>query len=351
MIAFLFILVSFLMVESKLCAELTPFESQIADARNISPKIAEYLEACDALAWNELPFGKPIVLPQLPLQTHVEHLNQDEPATQTTHHTKISESIVSKTDAKSQINKSETDKLENEKTVRAEKLQAILRFYLAQKLVQARLFDEAENILDEPSLDLCENPLGLSIHRAIVAHHFGKLEKGAESLKEYRKQELLQKETHQKIPRRYSEMAKLLEFELQQETESNQSDQLKRKMNDVRRRLGKGRTGDDTQEAEEDVMKSLDQWIEKLENQIQQQQSGESNGGKQANNPADASRLLQQKAPGNVDRREFAPSEKWGDMPENEREATLLHIEKEFPPHYRELIEQYFREMAGKHGE
>jgi acyl-CoA reductase-like NAD-dependent aldehyde dehydrogenase len=97
-------------------------------------------------------------------------------------------------------------------------------------------------------------------------------------------------------------------------------------------------------------LKSLDQLIEKIEEQAQKQNqnNNQSDQGQQANKPADDSRILKQKAPGNIDRRDFNSEGQWGDLPPHEREEALLRIEKGFPAHYRDIIEQYFREMAGK---
>jgi hypothetical protein len=145
-------------------------------------------------------------------------------------------------------------------------------------------------------------------------------------------------------------LAKLLEFDLKNNKKAEDNpEKISKKMNNIRRRLGKGRTDEGTQDAENDVLKSLDQLIEKIEEQTQKQgQNSESDQGQQANKPAEDSRILKQKAPGNVDRRDFNTEGQWGDLPPQEREDALLRIEKRFPSHYRDIIEQYFREMAGK---
>ena len=40
------------------------------------------------------------------------------------------------------------------------------------------------------------------------------------------------------------------------------------------------------------------------------------------------------------------PQSGWGDLPPHEREQALQQIGRDFPAHYRDLIEQYFRELA-----
>ncbi|MDR1963259.1 MAG: hypothetical protein LBQ50_05730 [Planctomycetaceae bacterium] len=275
------------------------FDLTIETLRRV-PSVTTYLEACDTLAWQELPFGQPIVLPQVPLQVYLGDSG-----------TKY--------------------------------LYASLRYYLALRLVQSRLYDEAAPILDGMTPENSVDPVGVLMARAIVCHHLAQPEKGLAALEE------LKTVTDISVPRRYTELAKLLEFDLKNKKKEDDPETISKKMDDVRRRLGKGRTDDGTQDAENGVLKSLDQLIEKIEEQAQKQgQNSESDQGQQANKPADDSRILKQKAPGQVDRRDFDSDGHWGDLPPKEREEALLRIEKEFPAHYRDIIEQYFREMAGK---
>ncbi len=97
-------------------------------------------------------------------------------------------------------------------------------------------------------------------------------------------------------------------------------------------------------------MKSLDELIEKIEEQAKKQgelsESVPGQQGRSGRQPADDSRILRQKGPGNVERRDFSPDGDWGELPPKDREDALIKIEKEFPPYYRDVIEQYFREMA-----
>ncbi|MDR2438764.1 MAG: hypothetical protein LBE12_05260 [Planctomycetaceae bacterium] len=278
------------------------FELTIESLRHVLPAAVTYLDACDVFAWQELPFGQPVVLPQVPLQIYLGDSG-----------TKY--------------------------------LYASLRYYLALRLVQSRLYDEAVLILDEMTPENSIDPVGVLVTRAIVCNHLGQLQKGLTALEE------LKTVSDSSAPRRFMELAKLLEFDLKnnKKEEKDAPEKISRKMNDIRRRLGKGRTDEGTQDVENDVLKSLDQLIEKIEEQSQKQsQNSESDQGQQANKPADDSRILKQKAPGNIDRHDFDMGEQWGDLPPHEREEALLRIEKSFPAHYRDIIEQYFREMAGK---
>lgn len=317
------------------------FDKLVESMRRLSPAIGNYLKTCDALAWRELPFGQPLVLPQLPLQAH---LGLSLGLSQSTN--PMLEGLMS------------GDLTDNAK--RPGHLVATLRYYLALRLVQARLFDEADTILDEMTPENSVDPAGVLITRAIVCNHLSQSEKGLAAIQDFRAftgGAMDRGSTEENagfnpgetiVPRRFVELAKLLEFDLKKQKESEDNpQQISRKMDDVRRRLGKGRTDDDTQQAEQDVMKSLERLIEKIEKQCEQQDSLDGEG-RQGNQGADDSRRMAQKAPGNIDRRDFKDESDWGNLPPKEREETLLKIEKEFPAHYRDIVEQYFREMASQ---
>ncbi|MDR1141708.1 MAG: hypothetical protein LBL62_08445, partial [Planctomycetaceae bacterium] len=220
------------------------FELTIESLRRTLPAVSTYLESCDVLAWQEIPFGQPVVLPQVPLQVYLGDSG-----------TKY--------------------------------LYASLRYYLALRLVQSRLYDEAVPVLDEMTPENSVDPVSVLVTRAIVCNHLGQPEKGLTALEE------LKTVTDSSAPRRLTELAKLLEFDLKNnKKEENNPEKISKKMNDVRRRLGKGRTDDGTQEAENGVLKSLDQLIEKIEEQAQKQNqnNNQSDQGQQANKPADDSR-------------------------------------------------------------
>ena len=279
------------------------FRQTIGAMAAASPPIAAFLQACDELAWKELPFGQAVVVPQVPLQA-----------------------LVGETSSTAYLAGS-------------------LEFYLALRLIQSRLYDEAAAVLDRLTPENSVDPCGVLLHRAVVCNQLGNVEKGVSAIKEFRKSV----EQDALVPRRYLELAKLLDADFQNSPkEPENPTNISRRMDDVRRRLGQGRTDENTQEAEDGVLKSLDKLIEKIEQQMQQrQQDGESEG-QQANRPADDSRILRQKGPGHVDRKDFDPEGNWGELPPKEREEALLRIEQEFPAHYRDIIEQYFREMAAK---
>ena len=85
--------------------------------------------------------------------------------------------------------------------------------------------------------------------------------------------------------------------------------------------------------------------IKQLEEQQQQQTMGMA-GSAQSSTPMQDSQLPSLKAPGKVDPRDIGHQSGWGDLPPKEREEALQQIGREYPAHYRQLIEQYFRDLA-----
>lgn len=261
-----------------------------------SAEIRVYLDACRNLEWNAIPFGKELSLPTVP------------PGVDSGSH-----------------------------------LYGSLRLCLAQTLVRLHLFDEALEVLDDLTADNTADPVAALLLRGVVHSRLMQREQGAEAIRQFR----LAVETDPEVPRRYLEIAKLIEADLERQKKEKADDlqNIARKMNDVKRRLGTGKTGEKVQEKEKDVLESLDRAIEKIEKQMQEdKKDGEQ--GRQANKPADDSRILRQKGPGDVHDKDIGDSAGWGDLPPKEREEALLRMEKEFPSHYRAIIESYFREMA-----
>ena len=82
--------------------------------------------------------------------------------------------------------------------------------------------------------------------------------------------------------------------------------------------------------------------------QQQQSQSSPSAGGQPQGTPMQDSQIAELKAPGKVERRDIGRGTGWGNLPEKDREKALQEIGREFPSHYREVIEEYFRRLAAE---
>ena len=131
--------------------------------------------------------------------------------------------------------------------------------------------------------------------------------------------------------------------------EDESLDHIARRMRDITRRLGLGRAGPVTRGVQDGVIESLDKLIAKLEEQQDQASGGggsAGSGNQGEGKPMEDSRVAGARGAGEVTRRDLGDGEGWGNLPPHERERALQQIGREFPPHYREAIEQYFKRLA-----
>jgi hypothetical protein len=54
------------------------------------------------------------------------------------------------------------------------------------------------------------------------------------------------------------------------------------------------------------------------------------------------------RGPGEVTKKKIGSGSGWGDLPPRDREEAMQEIGRDFPSHYRDAIEQYFRRLAGE---
>ena len=215
-----------------------------------------------------------------------------------------------------------------------------LRLLYGRWLVQARLYDEALVQLDALRPEDVVDPAGLLFYQSVVYHRMLKKEAGLTALSR-----LL--EPGHEIPHRYTSVARLMQSDLAP-LEDDSLDHIARRMEDIRRRLDLGRAGAKTTEVEEGVIKSLDKLIEELEKQAAAAAAAAAAGGKNMvpTTPAQDSLPLGGKGPGNIVQRDIGHQSGWGDLPPRQRQEALQQIGKDFPAHYRDVIEQYFRKLA-----
>ncbi len=212
-----------------------------------------------------------------------------------------------------------------------------LRLYYARWLAQHALYDEVLLLLEDLRPKEVVDPAGLLFYQMVAYQQLVEPEKSRTALTQLLEQE-------ETLPRRYLQVAQLLRRDLAN-LKDESLDHVARRMNDVRRRLDIGKAGKQVQVVEKGVLDSLDRMIKKLEEQ-QKQKGSKPGGGQQSSKPMEDSRLPSMRAPMKVDQRDIGSQSGWGELPAKEREQALQQIGREFPAHYRELIEQYFRELA-----
>jgi hypothetical protein len=222
-----------------------------------------------------------------------------------------------------------------------------LRLLLGRWLTQHRFFDESLAQLAGMQVEDVVDPASLLFYQAVNYHW---LLRKPDSTKAIAK--LF--ERRDELPRRYSTTAMLMQADLAM-LEDESLEHVSRRMNDITRRLDFGRPGKKTQDVENGVIASLDKIIEELEKQRQGQGGGGGGdgqggggpaGGIRSSGPAADSNIAQGKGPGNVDRKKIGSQSGWGDLPAKAREEALQQIGKDFPSHYRDIIESYFRKIA-----
>ena len=217
-----------------------------------------------------------------------------------------------------------------------------VRLWLGRECVRRDRFDEGLALLADLDLATAVDPAALLFHRAACQHWLLEADAAVESL-----DRLLERAGE--IPVRYERVARLLRADIAS-LEEESLDHIARRMRDVTRRLDQGRAGLRTRTVQDGVIESLDKLIAKLEEQQQQCQAGGGGGGGAGRGgqgkPMDDSRLADGKGPGEVTRRDLGGTDGWGNLPPHQRDEALQQIGREFPAHYREAIEQYFKRLA-----
>jgi len=214
---------------------------------------------------------------------------------------------------------------------------ANLRLLYGRWLAHQSLFDEAAEALGTLEPGEVVDPASLLFYQAVVYHQLLDRDASLEAI-----DRLL--EGAEGGPRRYMALARLMREDVK-DLDEDSLDHIARRMGDIERRLDLGRAGKPVLAIEEGVIESLDKLIKKLEDQLSQQNACSGNS-TQSTRPADDSRLMGGTGPGQVTQRRLANKHRWGDLPPKEREKALQEIGRDFPSHYQDVIEQYFRRLA-----
>ena len=132
---------------------------------------------------------------------------------------------------------------------------------------------------------------------------------------------------------------------------------IARQMEGVGRSLDKGRAGPKVLKAEDRIIEALDKLIKGIEGNpgcpggppgLPGHGSRHEGPGNSlwSNRPAENSAPRAGKGPGKIDKRDIGRKSGWGNLPPKQREEALQQMGRDFPPHYRDAIEQYFRKLA-----
>jgi hypothetical protein len=216
-----------------------------------------------------------------------------------------------------------------------------MRLYLARWLVQQGYYDEAVAWTDGLTTEKVVAPETLLFYRAVALHQLVEADKADTAIGQ-----LL--EGQEKLPTRYQKLADLMRHDMEG-LKDDSLDHISRRMEDVRRRLAQGRPGERAQSVEKGVIDSLDKMIKKAEDQAQQQSKMAAASAKTPpSTPMQDSMPAELKAPGKVEPHDIGRGTGWGNLNDKDREKAMQEIGREFPSHYREVIEEYFRRLAAE---
>lgn len=213
-----------------------------------------------------------------------------------------------------------------------------VRLLYGRWLARHDLFDESLGHLQKIDVNDVLDPATLLYYRGLMEHQLLKPKACIKTL------ERLQ-ENEDALPRRYAVLAKLMMADMKR-LETDSLDEISRMMGDIRRRTDLSRSGTRVRDKEEDVIEKLDNLIKKLEEQQQQMQMAQSNGSSRPSSPADREQRLAGQGSGNVRSKRQTDGGQWGNLDPAQRDAALAEMSKDLPPHYRSVIEEYFRKLA-----
>lgn len=216
-----------------------------------------------------------------------------------------------------------------------------VRYFLGRHLARLGAFNEALELLRQADLNFVVDPAGCLFQKAVCEHHLLLKDEGLATLA------MLLDQT-EGVPVRYRQLAVLMKEDLDAvETES--LSEVARQMKDVERRLSLGKTDEGVQEVEDKIIATLDKLIQQMEEQQQQSSSSAAGAGNAApSDPAKDSYLGGVKGKGETDKKDLGHKDNWGDLPPKTREAAKNLLERQFPPHYRQAVEEYLKKIADR---
>lgn len=225
----------------------------------------------------------------------------------------------------------------------------------AKALAGKRIYEEALGSLKAVQPEQVVEPATYYFYRAVAEHALIKRDDATTSIVR-----LIEDVTD--APDRYKMVATLMFFDIQNwAREEKDLANIGRLMDNSGRRLDLARGGPQTQDIQKKIVFRLDEVIKDLENQMK---PGNCNGGNCPNggnkpgagslnpsSPAPDSTIMGGSGAGKIDNkklREYA--EKWGSLPEKEREKVKAEITKDMPEKYRPMIEEYFKSLNKVYG-
>lgn len=215
-----------------------------------------------------------------------------------------------------------------------------LQLIYGRWLIHQGLYDESLMWLESLQPDDVVDGATLLFYQAIAHYKLLNLQKGQRALTDLLGQQ-------SRLPRRYRQLGQLMTNDLK-ELNVDSLDHIARRMDDIERRLHLGRTGTKVRQVQDGVIASLDKLIKNMEAEQKNRQPSSAGTANQSSQGARESRILAGRGAGKVDKKNIGTKTGWGNLPPREREKALQQIGREFPSHYREAVEQYFKKLAAE---
>ncbi len=213
-----------------------------------------------------------------------------------------------------------------------------LRLYAMESFCRSGLYDEALQVSEGIETADVLQPQLLLFWRATAFHQLFQKAKCQLTVRRLMEQK-------EQLPKRFVVLAELMSRDLEN-LQDESLDEIARMMNDVQRRLSLHRAGKIVLDQEKAVLEKLDKLIERLEEQQKQnRQLGQAPQGGPSK-PMEDSRNVAGKGSGDVTNKRLNDVGNWGDLPPAEKAKTLAEMTRELPPHYRAIVEEYFRKLA-----
>lgn len=216
-----------------------------------------------------------------------------------------------------------------------------VRYFVARHLSLLTAYNEAVQLFHEIDPNYIVDPAGYFFYRSVCEHHLLMRDDGLQTL------ETLLNRT-ENVPLRYRKLGELMLTDLQDVPEKSLAE-VARQMKDVERQLKLNRTDEDVQEVERKIVETLDELIQQLEQQQQQMQAAASGSGSSApQNAAQDTYLGGIRGEGLTDKKDIGNKDNWGDLPPKAREAAKNLLDRQFPAHYRQAVEEYLKKLADR---
>ncbi len=218
-----------------------------------------------------------------------------------------------------------------------------LRLIVGRTLVRLGMYDEALYELEGLDPARLIDPATALYCRAVCEHQLLMRDEALVSL-----ESLLERTA--RVPEPVAALAGLMKGELG-ETKPDSLREVAGMMRDVERRLVLGRSGPKVRKREDEIVARLDAIIEKLEAQA----GGGGGGGGGGNSPSNSNQpsgpgtdsvLKGGPSAGDADEKPADGAGGWGELPPGIQAGARQRLDRDYPGHYRRVVEEYFRKSA-----